>query len=135
MSQPLTTFITPSGEELVVLPRAEYDRLIAPPPTEAEEDVGVARIVEVTSAAIAGGEDVAIPEAVWDAIEEGVPPVVAIRKWRDFTQMHLAFKTGISQGYLSQIEAGTRRPTVEVLLQLSDALRVPIDVLIAKGPG
>jgi DNA-binding XRE family transcriptional regulator len=135
MTQSLTTFTTPSGEEMVVLPRAEYDRLIAAPPTEADEDAGVARIVAATTAAITRGEDVAIPEAVWDAIETGANPIVAIRKWRDVTQMHLAFKSGISQGYLSQVEAGARRPTVEVLLQLSDALNVPIDVLIAKSPG
>jgi DNA-binding XRE family transcriptional regulator len=135
MTQSLTTFTTPSGEEMVVLPRAEYDRLIAAPPTEADEDAGVARIVAATSAAITRGEDVAIPEEVWDAIETGANPVVAIRKWRDVTQMYLAHKSGISQGYLSQVEAGARRPTVEVLSQLSDVLEVPIEVLIAKGPG
>jgi hypothetical protein len=33
----------------------------------------------------------------------------AIRKWRDETQLHLEFKSGIGQGYLSELESGRRR--------------------------
>jgi transcriptional regulator with XRE-family HTH domain len=33
----------------------------------------------------------------------------AIRKWRDETQLHLEFKSGIGQGYLSELERGRRR--------------------------
>jgi len=46
-----------------------------------------ARIVEATDAKIARGEDVALPTAVWAAIESGEHPIRAIRKYRGLTQI------------------------------------------------
>jgi len=32
----------------------------------------------------------------------------ALRKWRGLTQMQMAAKTGLAQGYLSDLESGRR---------------------------
>jgi DNA-binding XRE family transcriptional regulator len=130
MNNPLTFFRTEGGEELVVITRAEYDRLSGDLAGDADENAIAGRIVRETSDAIARGEDVAIPESVWEAIEGGESPILAIRRWRDMTQLHLAHRTGLSQSYISQIEAGEKRPSVEVLRQLAKELRVPVDVLL-----
>ena len=49
----------------------------------------------------------------------------AIRNWRDETQLHLSFKTGIGQGYLSDLESGRRTGTPETIAKLAQALGVP----------
>ncbi len=130
MSIPLTTFRAQSGEEFVVITRAEYDRLMS----EAEfakhmEDVGTARILKESAAAIARGDDIAVPEMVWDAIEGGENRVSAFRKWRGLTQAQLAAATGISQSYISQIEGG-QEPPLERLRDIATALKVPLSLLV-----
>jgi transcriptional regulator with XRE-family HTH domain len=54
----------------------------------------------------------------------------ALRKWRDMTQLHLAFKTNIAQGYLSDIESGRRKGTVETLTAIAKALEAPPEWLL-----
>ncbi len=45
----------------------------------------------------------------------------------------LAEQTGVSNPYLSQIERGLRRPSAEVLQQLSKALRVSAETLYVRA--
>ena len=45
----------------------------------------------------------------------------------------LAAQTGISNPYLSQIERGLRKPSAEVLLQLSKALRISAETLYVRA--
>jgi transcriptional regulator with XRE-family HTH domain len=49
--------------------------------------------------------------------------------WRDETQQHLEFKTGIGQGYLSDLENGRRAGTPETIAKLARALNVPLEWL------
>lgn len=49
----------------------------------------------------------------------------AVRNWRDQTQSYIEFKTGIGQGYLSDLESGRRKGTPETLTKLAEALDVP----------
>ena len=131
MNKNVGTFTTPAGEEMVVLPRAEYDRLVS---LDAilDEDAGTACVIARTDGAIARGEDVALPEDVWERLEAGENPLAVVRNWRGMTQMELTFRTEISQGYLSQAERGERQPTVGVLNQLAKALRVPVSILLYR---
>lgn len=46
----------------------------------------------------------------------------ALRRHHRLGQGHLAAKAGISQGLVSQIEAGVTTPSKEVLRRLADAL-------------
>ncbi len=115
---------TPAGEELVVLPRAEYEALLdrADPEAEDAEDVALydARKAERTAGAAV------LPPDVSAAVLRGDSRLKAIRRWREETQLRLAFKTDIGQGYLSDLENGRRTGTPETLAKLAEALDVPV---------
>lgn len=49
------------------------------------------------------------------------------RKELDLTQAQLAERSGVTQGHLSQIEKGDRRPSLTTLLKLRDALELTAD--------
>lgn len=115
---------TPGGEELVVLSRAEYEALLERADHEAEDADDVA----IYDARKAAGEGVLPPE-VSAAILRGESRLKAIRNWRDETQLHLSFKTGIGQGYLSDLESGRRTGTPETIAKLAQALSVPVEWL------
>ncbi len=68
-------------------------------------------------------------EAVLDAVG---PRLRALREQRGDTLAELSTLTGISVSTLSRLEAGKRRPTLELLLPLARAHQVPIDELV--GP-
>ena len=54
----------------------------------------------------------------------------ALRRQRGATLQELADSTGISVSTLSRLECGQRRPTLEHLLPLARAHRVPLDELV-----
>ena len=123
---------TTSGEELVVLPRADYDALVAGA-AEAEEDAADAAAYRERMAALSAGVDEVLPEPVSSAILKGDRLMKAIRRWRGLTQVVLAEQTGLAQGYLSEIEAGTKRGSEEALERIAAALEVPVDWLRPKS--
>lgn len=55
------------------------------------------------------------------------------RKSLSLTQEQLAEKIDVSTVFISQIENGTRKPSLETLLKLSSSLGVKIDTLIDKS--
>ena len=75
-------------------------------------------LVDDTSAAIAA------------ALEQVGPRLKRLRGQRRITLTGLAETTGISKSTLSRLETGQRRPTLELLLALSRAYRVPLDELV-----
>jgi transcriptional regulator with XRE-family HTH domain len=62
------------------------------------------------------------------------PRLKALRHERDVTLAGLSATTGISVSTLSRLESGKRRATLELLLPLARAYRVPLDDLIAAAP-
>jgi hypothetical protein len=118
---------TPNGEELVVLPRAEYEALLKRADDDAEDADEVA-IYDARKTELAAG-GVVLPPEVSAAILRGESRLKAIRKWRDETQLHLEHKTGIGQGYLSDLESGRRTGTPETIAKLAQALNVPVEWL------
>ena len=59
------------------------------------------------------------------------PRLRALRHERGYTLAGLSEVTGISVSTLSRLEAGQRRPTLELLLPLARAHRVALDELVA----
>jgi len=116
---------TPSGEELVVLPRKEYEALLERADHEAEDadDIAIydARKSELTS----GG--IILPAEVSAAMLRGDSRLKAIRHWRNVTQMYLSDKAGLGQGYLSDLESGRRTGTPETMAKLAEVLNIPAD--------
>lgn len=118
---------TEQGDELAVLPRREYERLKA---LAASEDVGTARIVRKTKAAVAAGQEVLLPKVIVDRLADGESPVRILREWRDLTQTDVSSLARISQSHLSDIESGRRVGTPAALRRIADALKVPLDLLV-----
>jgi len=124
---PPQIILTPNGEELVVLPRAEYEALLKYADPDAE-DADDAAIYDARKAELAGGGAV-LPPKVSAAILKGESRLRAIRKWRCMTQQLLNSATDISQGYLSDLENGRRTGSPETIAALAKALDVPMEWL------
>ena len=120
---------TLDGSDLAVLPRNEYDRLVALA-AEAQEDAGASRIVRNSTRALKEGREVVLPKAVADRLADGENAVRVIREWRDMIQGELAVAVGISQNYLSEIETGRRKGPAELQKKFARALGVPLDLLV-----
>jgi DNA-binding XRE family transcriptional regulator len=120
---------TPGGDDLAVLPRVEYDRLVGLA-AEAQEDAAASRIIRSSTRALKEGREVVLPKAVADRLAKGDNAVRVIREWRDMIQGELAAAVGISQNYLSEIETGRRKGPAELQRKFARALGVPIDLLI-----
>jgi transcriptional regulator with XRE-family HTH domain len=72
----------------------------------------------------------ALPAAIATALDQVGPRLKRLRTQRRITLTALAKTTGISKSTLSRLETGQRRPTLELLLALSLAYRVPLDDLV-----
>ena len=59
--------------------------------------------------------------------------IAAQRRAAELSLRQLAEQTGVSNPYLSQIERGLRKPSAEVLQQLSKALRISAETLYVKA--
>src|SRR5579883_3307378 len=97
---------TPGGERLVMLPEAEYRRLVA----------------AADGRARAG--HVAVPAEYANRIFAGESPVRVYREWRGLAARELASRAGISAGHLSDIENGRRAPSQEMRAKLAGALGI-----------
>jgi DNA-binding XRE family transcriptional regulator len=118
---------TTGGEELAILPKSEYERLSA---LAVGEDAATARIVRRARASLAAGSEVLLPKIVVDRLAAGENPIRALREWREMTQAELVVSVGITQGYLSELEAGKRKGPVALHQKIARALGVPIDLLL-----
>jgi hypothetical protein len=115
--------------EIAILPRKEYEALAAKA-AEADEDAGTSRIVARARKEIAAGAPL-LPKQVVDRFANGENPVRVLREWRDVTQLYVSFKTGLSQGYISDVETGRRKGAAAALRRIADALKVPLDLLVS----
>jgi len=114
--------------EVAILPRKEYEALAAKA-EEADEDLGTARLVARARKEIAAGSPL-IPKGVVDRIAGGENALRVLRESRGKTQLYLANKTNLGQGYISDLESGRRKGTAAALRNIADALKVPLDLLV-----
>ncbi len=68
--------------------------------------------------------------AVDQVLDAVGPRLRSVRRQRGATLAQLSETTGISVSTLSRLEAGQRRPTLELLLLLARAHQVPLDELV-----
>ena len=70
----------------------------------------------------------------WDARMEAFGAFIrSQRKLANLTLRQLAELTSLSNPYLSELERGMHQPSVRVLRQLSDALNLSADVVLAQA--
>lgn len=116
---------TPSGERMIVLPEAEYERLL-----ETLEDLEGAAAVRSFEEKLAAGEEELIPAAMVERLLGGENPITVWREYRGLSAKALAEAAGITQPYLSQIESGKRDGTVSTMKRIAEALRVSLDDIV-----
>lgn len=111
---------TPAGNEFAILPRRDYDALLARLGDEAAEDRATARIVDEHLAAVeAGTAGPMIPHWFVVLMVEHGSPIAAAREHRGCTHAELAAFLGISRDHLSEIEQGRRALTQEQAHQIA----------------
>jgi DNA-binding XRE family transcriptional regulator len=117
--------IAPNGDRLVVMPEADYERLLDA--AEMAEDVAA---YDEAKRRLVAGEEESVPSAVVARILAGENLVRVWREHRGLTVSALAERAGIAQPYLSQIETGKREGTLQTMKKIADALKLTVDDLI-----
>ena len=131
-------FRTPGGEELAIMPRAEFERLMAlvaerAPHRETPdaEDAADARDHEHAMAEYRAGRAEALTDEEMGQLLAAPTPLAFWRRRRGLTQQQLASAAEVPQGYLSALEAGKKRGTPETLKRIAEALGITLDQLVA----
>ena len=110
--------------EFAVIPYTDYQHFL-----DLLEDEADAQAIADFQEAYSAGREFLIPEEIVRREVEGESAVKLWREHRGLTQHELARRAGISKPYLSQIETGKRKGTVETLNAVAQALEVPLDAL------
>jgi len=116
------TFVTtPSGEELVLVSRADFERL---------QELFDAVSHRQTMEAIARGEqEVLTAEEVRQALS-APSPLAFWRRKRGLTEKTLSGLVAASQSYLADLEAGRRKGDPALIKRLAKALKVRMEDLV-----
>ena len=70
-----------------------------------------------------------LPHDAVKRLVDGEPPLKVFREYCAMTQEELASAAGVSTGYVSQIERGTRSPSQKTLCAFAAALKLDIEEL------
>ena len=112
------TIRSPSGDELVVIPRALYDDLVD---TRAARDA---------RAALASGREELLDESEVRELLASPTPLAFWRRKRKVNQDRLAGAIGTSQGYVSDIESGRRKGPLRFYRRAAEALGLPLESIL-----
>ena len=110
--------------EMVTIPRDEYDRLRA-----AAEDLADLQTYDRAKAALAAGEDELIPVDYVNRLLNGENPLRVYRDLRGMTQAVLGEKAGVGRVTVAEIETGRKQGSITTLRALANALGVTLDDL------
>jgi DNA-binding XRE family transcriptional regulator len=109
---------SPCGEELVVVPRRDYEDLV---------DALVARKAD---AALASGREELLTAEETATLAATPAPLAFWRKKRGKTQSQLAAAVGVSQNFLSDLKRGKAKGDVTLYAKLARCLDVSIEDLV-----
>ena len=110
--------------EMVTIPREEYDRLQA-----AAEDLADLQSYDRAKAALAAGEEELVPAEYVNRLLNGENALRVYRYLRVLTQAALAAKAGVNRVTVTEIETGRKQGSVTTLRALATALDVTLDDL------
>ncbi len=111
--------------EMVTIPREEYDRLRAD-----AEYLADLSAYDGIKARLAAGQEELIPAAFADRLMDGENAIRVFRELRGFTQSGLSRESGVNRVQIADIEAGRSAGSIETMRKLADALKVTIDDLV-----
>ena len=121
---------TPDGEDIVILSRAEYDALAA---GRSDQDVDAAHANGILANIERGAETLLTSEQA-DELLNAKTPLSFWRKHRGVTQQALSKSIGVAQGFISEIENGTKTGDVQTLAAIARALAISLDDLVIVKP-
>ena len=110
--------------EWAVLPYETYIELV-----EQAEMLQDVQDYDAVKAALARGEEELVPGEVAYALLKRENPIKVWRSYRGLAQPELAARAGVSVPYLSQLETGKRKGSLEVLNAIARALNLSLDDL------
>ncbi len=116
-----------AGQKMAMLPIADYERLL-----DLAEDRADTLAAAAAEERRRAGEEY-LPAAMVDRLLAGDNPLRVWRRHRGMTLARLSGETGITTGYLSDIERGRRRGSPGLFRKLAEALRVSTDDILPQG--
>jgi transcriptional regulator with XRE-family HTH domain len=122
---------TPKGDEIVILSRAEYDALTTGRSDEDAADVAHANRI---LAELAEGSETLLTSEQADVLLAAKTPLAFWRKHRGLTQEALSKLVGVAQGFISEIENGSKTGDVQTLAAVARALEISLDDLVIPKP-
>ena len=111
--------------EWAVIPYQKYLELL-----EKAEMLQDVQDYDSAKMALEEGKEELLPESFVNELLEGANPVKLWREYRGLTQKKLADAAGISVPYLSQLETGKRKGSLEVYSAIATALGVTLDDIV-----
>jgi DNA-binding XRE family transcriptional regulator len=123
---------TPSGDDIVILSRAEYDSLMAHGDEYGDDDSADAAHANRMLARVADGSETILTDAEMDELLAAKTPLAFWRKKRGFTQARLSKSLRIAQGFISEIENGSKTGDVHTLAGIARLLNVSLDDLVVE---
>jgi len=115
---------TPAGDELVVLPRSDYDALIHAL-AEAEEDLADIATAEKAHAEMIANPVPHLPAEVSSYLLKGYRRLGAVMMWRGLDARQLAERTGVDQTELQLVAGGKKTIRAADVPPIARALDVP----------
>lgn len=122
---------TPQGDDIVILSRAEYDALTTG--RGAEDRTDAAHANRILDDLESGAETLLTSEQA-DRLLEAKTPLSFWRRHRGVTQEGLSKSIGVVQGFISQIENGTKTGDVQTLAAIARVLKISLDDLVIAEP-
>lgn len=111
-------FIEIDGQKLAIMPINDYEHLVA----EAEGHAEIRAAIAAEMRRDAGEEY--LPAAMVDRLLAGEAPLRVWREYRGMTLEELSKASGLSVGYISQLERGIRQGPRATFGKLAKALNV-----------
>lgn len=120
---------TPTGEPIVILPEAEFERM-----RELAEDAVDAAVVARSRADLDAGREELLSADEVDALLAARTPLAFWRRKRNIAPERLAERIGADPASLMEVERGERVGDVHLYQQLAEALNIAIEDLIPEKP-
>lgn len=124
-----------NGVTMVMLPKADYDVLIEAARDNIEDLADAADAIDILRR-IESGEEEALPFDLVNRItrtdETGESRIKILREHRGLTQAQLGEKIDSDRLYVSQLETGVRKGSIDILQKIAAALDVPVDLVLPK---
>lgn len=119
---------TPSGEAIVILPEAEFERLSA-----LAEDATDARTIAASRDRLRNGNDELLTQSDLDRLRAAATPLAFWCDKRGLTISALAALVGTEETVLAAMEQNEPAGAIDLYRRLATALEIDVDDLVATA--